>query len=144
MFSIPNISLKDVSRIIKKFEDLNYGSYVRKRSKHVPTEIYLYVARKIKKCMMIFNMSVGPLITQMTNAEAMNNYEMSTQNITNLHVCSLDDTESKRINTDEDESHVCSTENKESKGCLSMHFIWMRSNKKLSYKCQYERSKRGK
>ena len=42
------------------------------------------------KCMMIFNMRVSPVRTQMKSTQKINNFETSTQKITNLHVCSLD------------------------------------------------------
>ena len=45
-------------------------------------------------------MRVGPVITEKTKTQKMNNSEISTQNISNLHVCSLDDNESKLINAD--------------------------------------------
>ena len=61
-------------------------------------------------CTMIFNILVGPVRTQMTNTEKTNKSEMSTQNIPNLHVCSLDDSESKRINADKSDWYVYSTE----------------------------------
>ena len=86
-----------------------------KRSKHVPTDSYFYLSRHLDKCIMIFNMRVGPIRTHMTNTQKMNNYEMSTQKITNFQVCSLDESESKGINTDKRLSHVCSMDESESK-----------------------------
>ena len=87
-YSISNVSLKDIYDIIKGFEDLTYDGYVRKRSKHVPTDSYFYLSRQLAKCTMRFNMPIGPVRTQMTNTQNMNNSEMSMQNISNLHVCS--------------------------------------------------------
>ena len=65
--------------------------------------------------MMRFNLRVGPVRTQMTNMQKMNNYDMIMQKIPNLHVCSSDDSESKRINADNSESkrvivNTCSTD----------------------------------
>ena len=37
-YAITNVSLKDISRIIKEFEKFPYEGYVRKRSKHEPTD----------------------------------------------------------------------------------------------------------
>ena len=37
-YVITNGSLKDISKIITEFEKLPYEGYVRKRSKHVPTD----------------------------------------------------------------------------------------------------------
>ena len=53
------------------------------------------------KCMTRFNIRVRPVRIQMTKAQNMNSSDMNTQNIPNLRVCSSDDSESKRINTDE-------------------------------------------
>ena len=58
-YVITNVSLKGLSKIIKGFEDFPYEGYVLKRSKHVPTYSYFYLARHLAKCMMIFNMRVG-------------------------------------------------------------------------------------
>ena len=41
--------------------------------------------------MIIFTMRVGVVGAQMANTQKMNNSEMSTQNIFNLHVCSSDE-----------------------------------------------------
>ena len=66
---------------------------MRKRSKHVTTDSYFYLSGHLTKCMMRFNMRVGPVRTQMTNVQKMNNSEMSTQNNPNLHVCYTDESE---------------------------------------------------
>ena len=56
----------------------------------MPTDSYFYIARHLENCMMIFNMRVCPVRTQMTNTNFLNDYEMSMQKIPNLHVCSLE------------------------------------------------------
>ena len=114
-YAITNVSIKDISKIIKEFEDFTYEGYVGKSSKNVPTSSYLYISRHFSKCTTRFNMCVGPVRTQMTNTKSMNNSDMSTQKIPNLHVCSLNDSESKRINADKIESHACSTDKNETK-----------------------------
>ena len=81
---------------------------MRKRSKNAPTDSYFYLARKLAKCMMIFNMNFGLVRIKITNTQNMNNSEMITQNTPNSHVCSSDESESTSINTDESESHVYS------------------------------------
>ena len=43
-YAINNFIIKDISKIIKEFEDLPYEGYVQKRSKHVPTDSYFYPA----------------------------------------------------------------------------------------------------
>ena len=65
--------------------------------------------------MIISNMRVEPVRTQITNTQKTNNSLMSTQNIPNFRVCYLDESESKSINADKSESHVCSMENNKSK-----------------------------
>ena len=37
-YDITNVSIKDISKIIKDFEKLPYKGYVRKRLKHEPTD----------------------------------------------------------------------------------------------------------
>ena len=77
-FDITNVSLKDISKIIKEFEDIPYEGYFRTRSKHMPAESSFCLARHLAKCMMRLNMRVGPVRIQMTNTQKMNNTEMST------------------------------------------------------------------
>ena len=50
-YSITNVSMKDLSRIIKDFEKLPYKGYVRKNPKDEPTNSYFYLARQLDKCM---------------------------------------------------------------------------------------------
>ena len=64
--------------------------------------------------MMIFNLGVVSLRSQTNDMQRMNNSEMSTQNIPNLHVGSLDENELKRINADDSKYHVCYTDDNES------------------------------
>ena len=71
------------------------------------TEIHFYLAIYIEKCIIRFNICVSPVRTQMTNTQKMNNDEISTQNIPNLHVCYLEKVKSKRINAENSESHDC-------------------------------------
>ena len=44
--------MKDISNIIKEFENMPYDYYMWKRPKHEPTGSYIYIARHIPKCMM--------------------------------------------------------------------------------------------
>ena len=101
MFDITSFILDYLSKIIKEFGDFPYQGYVRKRSKHMSTDSYFYLARHLAKCMMRFNIPIGPLRTQMTNMLNMNNHETSMQKIPNSHVCSLGESEPKSINADE-------------------------------------------
>ena len=102
-FDITNVSIKNLSNIIKELKYLPYEGYERKSYKHMPYDSYIYLTRQISKCMMRLNV------------QKMNNSETSTQNIPNSHVCSLDNSEPKMTNTEKNESHVFSTEKNESK-----------------------------
>ena len=66
-YAITNVSMKDLSNIIKEFENLPYEGYVRKRPKHEPTNNFFYLAKHLAKCMMrdyAFNFHVDPVIQQ--------------------------------------------------------------------------------
>ena len=75
-------------------------------------------------------MRVCPLRMKMTNTQKMNCFETSTQNIPNLHVCSLESSESKRIKANKSLLHVYSTEKKNQKGLLYMNVLWTKANQK--------------
>ena len=66
--------------------------------------------------MMILNSHIGPVKTQTTNTQKMNNSETSTQKSPSLHVCFMDKSESKIIKAGESKSHICSMDDSESKG----------------------------
>ena len=53
MYTIGNVSNKDLSKIIRYFEKLRYESYEKKRPKTEPTESSVYLAIQLVKCMMI-------------------------------------------------------------------------------------------
>ena len=83
MNAINNVSMKDISKIIKEFEKFPYKGYVQKRPKYEHTDSYFYLARKIAKCMMRsdeFNLRVGPVRTEVTGI----------QKIPISHVCDSD------------------------------------------------------
>ena len=67
---------------------------------------------------MRLNYHVGLVIMQISNTQKLNISEINTQNIPNYHVCSLDERESKSINTDKILSHVCSTDKRKSKSAI--------------------------
>ena len=54
-YAIGNVSEKDLSRIIKKFEKIEKLPYEKRIPKHEPTESYFHPAREIVKCMMRSN-----------------------------------------------------------------------------------------
>ena len=86
MFAIINVSIKNISKIINEFEKLPYKGYVRKRTKHEPTESYFYLARQLEKCTMIadyLNSYVDPARMEMTSMQI---FPIS-------HVCSKDESE---------------------------------------------------
>ena len=71
-YAITNVSMKDISKIIKEFEDFPYEGYVRKRPKHEPTNSYFNLSRQLAKCMMradAFNSHVEPVRTEMTGTQ---------------------------------------------------------------------------
>ena len=92
-YAIRNVSKKDFSKIIRKFEKLPYESYERKSPKHEPTESYSYLARQLAKCMMradALNLHIYPVRTEMT----------ATKQIPNSHVCSTDKSKLKEFLVD--------------------------------------------
>ena len=104
--------MNEISKIIKEFEKLPYKGYVWKSPKHEHTDSYFYLAIQISKCMMrsdTFNSHVEPVITQMTNTQNMNIYDMNTQKIPDLNVCYSDKSKSKGIIGDKILLQVCST-----------------------------------
>ena len=58
--------MKDISKIIKEFENLPYKVYVRNSTKHEPTDSYFYPEMQPDKCMFkydTFNLKVDPVRT---------------------------------------------------------------------------------
>ena len=51
-YDIGYVSMKELLKIIREFEKLPYKSYERRRTKHEPTDSYLYLSRYLVKCMM--------------------------------------------------------------------------------------------
>ena len=84
-----NISLEDISNIIKEFEKLPYEGYVQKKSKHETTDSRFYLEIQLAKCMRL-NSQVGPVRTKVTETKKMNIYDMNTQNIPISCVCYLE------------------------------------------------------
>ena len=85
-----NVTMKDISKIIKDFEKLPYKGYVRKRPKKEPTDSYFYLAKQLANCTMradAFNLNVYPVRKEMTVMEQ----------IPISHVCDLDESELKEI-----------------------------------------------
>ena len=76
-FAIAEVSIKNISKIIRKFKDINCEGYVKKRSKHMPTDRYLYLVRQIVNSMMstqkISNLR-GLVITQKMSTQKMSNF----------------------------------------------------------------------
>ena len=102
---------------------------MRNRSKYVPNEGYLCLAIQLEKCMMIFNLRIVPVRMKMTITQEMNNSEMSMQNIINF-ACLFFGRERDQKGSMRTKEHK--------KGLLPTHIIWMRTNKKNSYKCKGE------
>ena len=69
MYSIGNVSKKDLSNIIGEFEKLPYESYENNRPKHETTESYFYLSIQPVKFMMrsdAVNSHVYPVRTKTT------------------------------------------------------------------------------
>ena len=101
-YAINNISMKDISKIIKDFEKLHYKGYVRKRPKHELTDSYFYLERQFDICMMRadeLNLHVNPVRMEMT----------SMKKIPISHAFYYEDRKQKRILADKNLSQVCST-----------------------------------
>ena len=65
-YAITNVSMKNLSKIIKEFENLLCKGYVRKRSKNESTDSYFYPERHIAKCMIRaddLNLDIDPVRT---------------------------------------------------------------------------------
>ena len=71
-YDITNVSLKEISNIIKELEKLPYEGYVQKRPTHEPTDSYFYLARQLAKCMTRADNSylhVEPVRTEITSTQ---------------------------------------------------------------------------
>ena len=51
-YAIGNVSMKDLSKIIKEFEKIGNVPYVKRIPKHEPTSSYYHLVRCIAECMM--------------------------------------------------------------------------------------------
>ena len=68
-YAIVNVSKKNLSKIIREFEKLPYARYEKKRTKHDPTDSYVYLSRQLAKCLMrsdALNSNGYPVRTEMT------------------------------------------------------------------------------
>ena len=92
-YAITNVSQKDISKIIKEFENLPYEGYVQKRSKHEPTDSYFYLEIQLANFMTRLNSYVDPVRTQMNNTQNMNKYDTSTQKTPDFRVFYSDESE---------------------------------------------------
>ena len=54
-YAIRNVSKKDLSKVIKKFEKIGKVPYVKSISKHEPNLSYFHLVRCISKCMMRYD-----------------------------------------------------------------------------------------
>ena len=71
-YAIGNVSMKDLSKIIRGVEKLPYKRYERRRSKHDTTDSYFYLAIHIVKCIMrsgAINLHIYPIRTEMTGMQ---------------------------------------------------------------------------
>ena len=110
-YAIINFSMKDLSKVIREFENSHYKIYVRKSPKHEPTNSYFYLAIQLAKCM--------------TRADALKPHIYTvrkkmtgTKQITILHIFSTDESKSKDFLVEKTLSQVCSTDKYKSKGII--------------------------
>ena len=106
-YDIGNVSKKELSKIIEKFERLRYESYEKKRRRHEITDRNFYLARQLAKCMTradALNLHVYPVRTKMTALSS--------------KVYSTKEDESKGIIVHETLSQSCSTDEDELKGII--------------------------
>ena len=93
-YEIGNISMKDLSNIIRDFDKFFYKSYERRRPKHEPTDSYFYPSIKLAKCMIrsdALNSHVCLVRTKITG----------TKQIPISHIFSTDKSGSKEFPVDE-------------------------------------------
>ena len=104
VYAIRNVSKKDLSNVVREFEKFERLPYEKKRPKHKPTDIYLYLARQLARCMMR---------DDTLNWNEYGGYMKMSALSSN--VCSTNEDESKRIIVHGTLSRNCSTEESESK-----------------------------
>ena len=71
-YTVEYFSMKDLSNIIREFENLPYKGYERKRPKHQHTDSYFYLARQLAKCVMrddSLNLDIYPLRMEITGTQ---------------------------------------------------------------------------
>ena len=122
-FAITKVSLKDISKIIMEFKDLPHEGYVGKRYKQMSTDSHFYLEGKL--CKLYDEKWEWPCKNTKTSMQNMSNFNMSTQKMSDLHVCSTDERKSKRVTV-----NVCSMDESRPK---SVH--------KNGYKREYKKSK---
>ena len=111
-YDITNVSIKYLSKIIKKFEKLPYNGYVRKRTKKEPTNSYFYIAIHIAKSMMrtdTLNSHIDLVRTEMDG----------TQHITISHICYKEEREPNEFLAVANLFQVCSTDEGESPSVIT-------------------------
>ena len=89
-YSINNVIMKYLSKIIKEFKKNPYRGYVRKMPNHKPAYSCVYLSRQLAKCMMradALNLGINPVRKKITG----------TKQITISHVCSTDESKSKEF-----------------------------------------------
>ena len=102
-YAIGNVSKKDLSKIIREFENLPYKIYQKKSCKYEPNDSKFYPKRQLVKCMMrdnSLNSHVYHVRTKMT----------ATKHIPISHICSMNKSELEEFLVDETLSQVCYTD----------------------------------
>ena len=82
----------------------------------------LFLARQISQWVMRLNFHVGPVRTQITTMQNINNSEIIMRKKSVLRVCSMGESELKKIKEDEIKSHICYTDKIKSKRVILNSF----------------------
>ena len=133
-YAIGNVSKKDISKIIRKFEKFEKLPYEKKRPKNEPTDRYFYLSRQLAKCMMrsdTLNWHNYGGYAEMT-APSLNVYSMDKEkHETLLQNCSMVEGESKCSLVNKNLSQDFSTNEDKSKGSIV--------NENLSQNCSVDK-----
>ena len=113
-YAITNVSMKDISKIIKDFEKLPFKGYVRKRLKHKPTDGFFYLKIQLTECMTredALNLHVDPVKQKLMASNIFRpctfmiwtraDQKRSLKGKTLLKVCSTDKSKSQTVIGDE-------------------------------------------
>ena len=114
-YAIGNISKKEISKIIREFEEFEKLSYEKKRTKHEPTDSYFYLARQLVMCVM-----------RSDNLNWYNHGGYMKMTALYLNVNVMNESESKCSILSEKLLHICSTNKNKSKNSIVNEPLWQK------------------